>query len=149
MTDKRQTCSKRARPVRLLRVLRTYRQLTAAPHGVAGYFCLCVRASYVAQALAFSIQRAGFLYGTVDDAGAVAAHFIYEPPQQARARMAHDGASCADAAAHRLVRAPQGSAEGVEIQEDEAERARVDFIAERLGCGRAHGGVAALLAELG
>ena len=47
----------------------------------------------------------------------------------------------------RSFRVLQGSAEGVEIQEDEAERARVDFIAERLGCGRARGGVAALLSS--
>ena len=90
----------------------------------------------MAQALAFSIQRAGFLYGTVDDAGAVAAHFIYEPPQQARARACGDAHAVARAAL-TLQHVLQGSAEGVEIQEDEAERARVDFIAERLGCARA------------
>ena len=44
--------------------------------------------SYVSQALAFSIQRAGLLYGTCDDDGAVCAHFIYEPPQQARTQVA-------------------------------------------------------------
>ena len=38
----------------------------------------------MSQALAFSIQRAGLLYGTCDDEGAVCAHFIYEPPQQVR-----------------------------------------------------------------
>jgi nuclear protein localization family protein 4 len=40
--------------------------------------------SYVSAALSFSIQRAGLLYGTCSEDGAVAAHFIYEPPQQAR-----------------------------------------------------------------
>jgi hypothetical protein len=44
----------------------------------------CPHRSYVSQALAFSIQRAGLLYGTCDEEGAVCAHFIYEPPQQAR-----------------------------------------------------------------
>ena len=43
--------------------------------------------SYVRQALAFNIQRCGFLYGECDDAGNAKAHFIYEPPQQARARL--------------------------------------------------------------
>jgi hypothetical protein len=31
-------------------------------------------------------------------------------------------------------RGAQGSAEGVELEENEAELRRVDFIAERLGC---------------
>ena len=42
------------------------------------------RRSYINQALGFSIQRAGFLYGETDAEGNVKAHFIYEPPQQAR-----------------------------------------------------------------
>ena len=38
--------------------------------------------SYINQALGFSIQRAGFLYGETDAEGNVKAHVIYEPPQQ-------------------------------------------------------------------
>ena len=38
--------------------------------------------AYVNQALAFSMQRGGFLFGEVDEAGNVLAHAIYEPPQQ-------------------------------------------------------------------
>jgi len=44
---------------------------------------LCAR-RYVNQALAFNIQRCGFLYGECDESGNVKAHFIYEPPQQVR-----------------------------------------------------------------
>ena len=84
----------------------------------------------MSQALAFSIQRAGLLYGTCDEEGAVCAHFIYEPPQQARVA----GAACSICVLLLTWRGAQGSAEGVEFEENEAELRRVDFIAERLGC---------------
>ncbi len=46
--------------------------------------CTGLHIRYINQALAFSIQRAGFLYGEEDAEGNVKAHFIYEPPQQVR-----------------------------------------------------------------
>ncbi len=101
-------------------------------------------------ALSFSIQRAGLLYGTCSEDGAVAAHFIYEPPQQARPSAEREGGAHALArSSHADMLAPcvrfcvcvcvclcslQGSVDGVEIQTDAAEQRRVDFIADRLGC---------------
>jgi nuclear protein localization family protein 4 len=39
-------------------------------------------ARYVSQALQFSIQRGGYLFGEITPEGCVLAHVVYEPPQQ-------------------------------------------------------------------
>lgn len=64
--------------------------------------------SYVRSALAFSIKRGGFLYGTVDDEDNIKVAFIYEPPQE-------------------------GSAEQLILERGTNEEHKVEFIANILG----------------
>jgi len=64
--------------------------------------------AYSMSALAFSIKRAGLLYGTVDEDGCVRVDVVYEPPQQ-------------------------GSADSVQMERGTDEERRADEIARNLG----------------
>lgn len=63
---------------------------------------------YVREALAFSVQRGGFMYGRVGDGGEVLVDFIYEPPQE-------------------------GTRDSLRLLRDAEEEKRVASIAEGLG----------------
>ncbi|KAF5830350.1 NPL4 family-domain-containing protein [Dunaliella salina] len=64
--------------------------------------------SYVQSALAFSIKRGGFIYGTVDDSMNVKAEIVYEPPQD-------------------------GTSMHLTLHRDTEEEKQVDFLAGLLG----------------
>ncbi|KAL3696857.1 hypothetical protein R1sor_010933 [Riccia sorocarpa] len=66
---------------------------------------------YVHESLAFSVKRGGFMYGTVNEEGAVMVEFIYEPPQH-------------------------GSEESLLLLRDAEEEKHVDAIAAGLGMRR-------------
>jgi nuclear protein localization family protein 4 len=65
--------------------------------------------AYVRGTLNFAVERVGFMFGTVDEAGAVKVEFIYEPPQE-------------------------GTATAIMLMRDAQEEKAVDFIAAQLGC---------------
>jgi hypothetical protein len=67
--------------------------------------------AYVRGTLQFAVERVGFMFGTVDEAGAVKVEFIYEPPQEA-------------------------TATSTMLMRDAQEEKAVHFIAAQLGCAR-------------